>query len=199
MSLAIFPSSAVPAGMRRTQNWNESDVTFDSGAYQAMTPFSRPLWKYEIPWQNINEIRQQMILTHVNSVKGRVFPWFFKDPYEFRIGSQEQLAGLSTGNTGYFTDDKGFFVYADATTVQTIACGAGFAALGVEFNYNQDSGIVTLLDKGVGSAWSTASGEYFRRVRYSKPYSDLGVLWQQFGVDIAFDEVAQAPIPIELD
>ena len=87
MALNIFPSSPLPAGLQREFDWAESEFEYDSGAAQGLTPYLRPLHNWNVPWKNINEIKESTLSSFWNLQKGTVTPFPIKDPIDFRINS----------------------------------------------------------------------------------------------------------------
>jgi hypothetical protein len=190
--MIIFPVSPVPTELSRTFDWGENTVKFDSGLIQTMTPRSRPLYQYQMPFQNINIVKQSLLTVFVNSVKGRVFPWLFKDPYDNAVNSVMAVrSGYASGSPGLsLYDTMSFFLRADTTTIGSLFSSlSGYVRLGVEYNYDQDTGSFSINTKAVTDVWGVRSMQYFRKCRFTAPYADTSPVWQQFNTTVKFEEV----------
>lgn len=191
MTYPIFPVSPLPAGLDRTRNWKTDGNQYDSGAYQAMTTFSRPLMNYSIPWQNMTEQKQQLLMTIVDSVKGRTFPFLMKDPYEYQVASVEVGdSGTTNGATLQIYDTRSFFVRADTTTIGSLfSATSGFVTLGTEYDYDQDTGVLTVNTKDFGDVWGARSMEYYRKCVFKEDYRETAVLWNIFNAQVQINEI----------
>jgi hypothetical protein len=191
MPYPIFPVSPLPANTDRTKFWKTDDVTYDSGAYQAMTTFTRPLFRWSIPWQNVTEIKQGALATFVDSVKGKTYPFLMKDPYEYQVNSVLAVrSGVTNGATLQLYDTRSFFVIADTTTISSLySLQSGYVSLGAHFDYNQDTGILTVNTKAPEDVWAARSMEYFRKCVFAEDYRDTSVIWNIFNLTLAINEI----------
>lgn len=191
MSYPIFPVSPLPAQTDRTRGWKSDNVTYDSGAYQGMTTYQRPLMKYSIPWTNFTEVKQAQLVSIVDSVMGPTFPFLMKDPYEFAVNSVLAVqSGVVQPSTLQLYDTRSFFVRADTTTVGSLFSSlSGYVRLGVEYNYEQDTGIFTVNTKAINDVWGVRSMQYFRKCIFAGDYRDVAVLWNIFNATVNINEV----------
>jgi hypothetical protein len=69
MVLKVFPTSPVPADMTRSRTWNANKQTFDSGAYQGSSPYSKPLYRYGFNMANMPRTKQQSLESFINDLR----------------------------------------------------------------------------------------------------------------------------------
>ncbi len=190
MSYPIFPVSPLPAGQERTRFWKTDADQYDSGAAQAMTTFTRPLFRWAIPFTNMTEVKQGLLSTLVDSVKG-TFPFLLKDPYEFAVSSVLAVdSGVVNAATLQIYDTRSFFVRADTTTVGSLFSSlSGYVRLGQEYSYEQDTGIFTVNTKAINDVWGVRSMEYFRKCMFDGDYSDTAVIWNIFNATMKIKEI----------
>lgn len=191
MSLAVFPLSPLPAGMSRLRDWNEGVDNYDSGASQGISNRVRPMYRYQIPFQNINENGQGSLSSFVDDLKGRTTPFLMKDPYEFAVDSNIAVrSGLTDAATLQLYTVKSFFVHADSTTISSLfSADSGFVRLGVEYDYDQDTGLFTINTKDTTDVWGVRSMQYFKKCRLDQQYADTGIIWNQFSVRLSIREI----------
>lgn len=191
MSYPIFPVSPLPAQTDRTRFWKSDNVTYDSGAYQGMTTFQRPLMKYSVPWVNFTEVKQAQLVSIVDSVMGPTFPFLMKDPYEFGVSSVLAAgSGVISGASLQLYDTRSFFVRADTTTVGSLFSSlSGYVRNGIEYSYAQDTGLFTVNTKAINDVWGVRSMEYFRKCVFGGDYRDTAVLWNIWNANVLINEV----------
>ena len=189
--MEIFPVSPLPAQMTRKLRFNAAVARYDSGARQAFSPWSKPLYEWQIPWKNINETKQATLQSFANDMFGPVTAFLMKDPYDYRINSVLLCSTNQTnGSTLYIFDTKSFYVRADTTTVATLTSNlSGYVSLGTEFSYEQDTGILTINTIGATDFWTVQSAQYFRKVAFKDDYSDQSPIWNIFNTNIAIEEI----------
>lgn len=190
MTYPIMPVSPLPAGIGRTRDWKTDGQRYDSGAWQAMTTYTRPLFQYQIPFQNINEVKLGLLTTLADSVQGTTLPFLMKDPYEYQVSSVLAVASGVSAGTLQLYDTRSFFIRADTTTVGSLFSAlSGYVKLGTNYNYDQDTGILTIITKSNTDAWGVRSAEYFRKVHFANNFQDQAVLWNIFNATIQIDEI----------
>jgi hypothetical protein len=189
--MLIFPALPLPAQTDRTRAWGGGGTQYDSGAYQAMTPYSRPMMKYSVPYTNFNEIKQALIQTFVDSVQGPNRPFLIKDPYEFAVSSVLAVrSGVIGVTTCQLYDTRSFFVRADTTTVGSLfSTLSGYVRNGHEYNYDQDTGVLTVNSKASTDVWGVRSMEYFRKVAFVGDYRDTAALWNIWNATLNMNEI----------
>ena len=192
MALNIFPSSPLPAGLTREKFWNENITRYDSGARQGLTPFLRPLYRWSVPWSNINEIKQVVISEFWDTQKGQTTPFLMKDPDTFRINS------VLAVNTNFTTlpvsanlyDTKSYFIRADTTTIGSFTSAlSGFVVLGTDYNYDQDTGMLTVHSINSGDFWTVSSAQFFHKCAFASSYKEQMIIWNQFSVRLEIEEI----------
>ncbi len=193
MVLAIFPTSPLPAGMTKTQDWHESDAKYDSGAAQGLTPYSRPLMRYQIPFKNINELKQESLQLFVKNQRNGVTPFLMKDPdpLDFRINSVFVTSGdVTEPASRNIFDTSSFFVRVDTTTIGSLTSNkSGFVTLGAEYDYDQDTGLLTVKSIDTDDFWTAASLQYYRKCKFASPYSTNMVIFNQFSLSLIIREI----------
>jgi len=191
MALNIFPTSPLPAGMTREPFWNESKVKYDSGARQATTPYIRPLQRYNIPFKNINEVKQSGVFSFWNLQKGMTTPFLMKDPIDFRINSAFVTSGDVTEPASLGLHDvTSFFVLVDTTTIGSMTSNkSGFVTLGSEYDYDQDTGLLTVKSIDTDDYWQLTSAQYFKKCAFEQQYRETGIIWNQFSVNLKIEEL----------
>lgn len=190
--MQIWPVNPLPAGMQRIPYWQGDDVQFDSGAFQSRTTYLRPLYRYTIPFQNFTEVKQRTIIDFWNARRGKAQPFLMKDPYDYFVSSVVAVrSGISTnGQTLQLFDTNSFSIRADTTTINTLSSTlSGWVALGANFNYDQDTGVLTVNTKDAIDVWTAHSLEYFRKVRFMADYNETAVIWNVFNAQLSMWEV----------
>jgi hypothetical protein len=192
MALNIFPTSPLPAGLTRAPFWNTSVVKYDSGARQATTPFVRPLLKYQIPFKNINELKQSAVYSFWNLQRGMTFPFLMADPIDFRVNSVFVVSGDAVSepaSLGIF-DVTSFFILVDTTTIGSMTSNkSGFVTLGSEYDYDQDTGNLTVKSIDNDDSWTASSLQYFKKVAFESQYRETGIISGQFSVNVVIEEL----------
>ena len=191
MALNIFPTSPLPAGMTRAPFWNESTAKYDSGARQGTTPFLRPLMKYVIPFRNINEVKQSALFSFYNLQKGMTTPFLIKDPIDFRVNSVFVASGdpvVEPASLSVF-DLSSYFIRVDTTTIGSMTSNkSGFVTLGSEYDYDQDTGKLTINSIDDDDSWHAESLQYFRKAAFEQQYRETGIIWNQFALNLTIEE-----------
>jgi len=194
MVLAIFPTSPLPGGMVKTQDWNETDTRYDSGAAQGLTPFLRPLMRYSFPYRNINEIKNESLQLFVKQQRNGVTPFLMKDPdpLDFRINSVFVTSGDVTepASLNIFTETTSFFVHVDTTTIGSLTSNkSGFVTLGSEYDYDQDTGLLTVKSIDTDDFWTAASLQYFKKCKFAGKFTQTSPIWNQFSTTLIIEEI----------
>jgi hypothetical protein len=188
-TLNIFPTSPVPADFSRSQFWNESAQTFDSGAFQGSTPYIKPLYKYVINLTNIPRSKQSSLHYFVNNQKNGTIPFLFEDPYDCFIN------GVVCVNTG--TQARSFFVVTPqgypyipvSGSLRMTSALSGVLTQGTHFQFDMATGIFSTWVAPATNDFWTASCQYFRKCVIDA-YQESSKNWNQFGGSISFHEIA---------
>jgi hypothetical protein len=189
MTLPIFPTSPVPANIQRTPVWGETAQQFDSGAEQANTPWVKPLMKYNLTLTNIPRSKQSSMAAFYNLVKGKVQPWLFKDPYDFRVNGAVCVA-TGTAPTSFFVRTaEGFPVIPDSGTLVITSALSGTLTSSTHYAFDPETGVFSArLAPSSADLW-TASCEYFRKCKFDS-YQDTSPYWEVFNGQVAWHEIA---------
>lgn len=192
MVLAVWPDSPQPAGQSMSPEWGEHVTEYDSGAFHSTLTRSRPLYKnWNIPWRNIPQPKRDTILGFVNSMRAGGIPFLVKHHKDFRVNSVlAASAGYTAGASFFLFDTNSFFVRADTTTIGSLhSTLSGWVTLGSEYNYDQDTGVITASSIDATDVWGVRSMEYFRKVYIKRNYRETGILEGQYTARIEFSEV----------
>lgn len=190
--MLIFPSSPLPGGLRRTKRWNGNDMTYDSGATQGFTAWKKPLYKWNVPWQNINEVKQAVLSEFADDVRGTVDNFLIKDPYDYKVGSVQFVNSDQTlPSTLQTFDTNSYSIRVDTIFIGSLTSAlSGYVTLGDEYEYNQDDGIITVKSMNAADIWSNPSTiEYFRKAKFDEAYADTSPMWNQFNVQLVIKEI----------
>lgn len=191
MALSIMPYSPLPANIQRAWNWGENVVVYDTGEQQADSPFIKPLIQWTVDARLFTEIRQSSLEAFQNTTKGMTRPFLMKDPYEFYVGSVVVAgSGVTNAATLQVFDARSYSIRPD-----TVYCGSlfsslsGYVRLGVEYNIDQDNGILTVNTKNPSDVWRATSLQYYRKAKFSSPYQETSQLWNVFGAQLQIVEL----------
>lgn len=189
--MEIFPVSPLPA-MTRNFNTNVNVARYDSGARQAFSAWKKPLYEWNMNFQNFNETKQNTLTSFAKDMFGPLTPFLMKDPYDRYVNSVLLCSTNQTnGSTLQTFDVKSFSVRIDTTDISTITSNlSGYVSLGTEFDYDQDSGILIINTIASNDFWSiTNTVEYFRKVAFKEDYSDASRIWNIFNSTIQIEEL----------
>ena len=190
MSLMTFPFSPLPAGTSRMKDWSANVQEYDSGDSQGLSPWIKPLYRYSLPLNNYTEIKQSSIWHFWDLVKGATIPWLMRDPYDYAINSVMGVrSGISTG-TLFLYDVNSYMVRADTTTVGSLFSAlSGYVKLGTDYNYDQDSGVLTIITKSNTDVWGVRSMFYLKKCRFSGDFNETSPLWNTFNATLQVKEM----------
>lgn len=180
--------------MTKTQGWNEANTKYDSGAAQGTTAWLRPLMRYNIPFKNINEIKQHSLQLFIKNQRNGVTPFLMKDPnpLDYRINSVFVVSGDAVTEPGSLSifDTNSFFVRVDTITIGSLTSNkSGFVTLGSEYDYDQDTGKLTVKSIDNDDSWHAQSLQYYRKCKFFTPYTETAVIWNQFSVNLVIEEI----------
>ncbi len=193
MALAVWPDSPQPAGQSMVPDWGEIVTRYDSGVHHGTVTYARPLYtNWAIPWTNIPQGKRDTILTFVNSMRAGAQPFLLKHHVDFRVNSVLAASvGYTAGDSFFTYDVNSFLIRADTTTIGSMFSSiSGFVTLGSEYQYDQDTGIMTADSIDVTDEWRIESVQYFRKVYIKRNYQETGILFGQYSARIMFDEVS---------
>ena len=189
MPLPTFPVSPVPADLKREHKWGTNQVRYDSGARQGMTPYARPLYAYELDFQNMQPAKRDQVISIVNSCKGMTYPFWFADPYDYVNSALVVRSGISAGSVQVF-DTNSFQIRPASLQVSTLHSAlSGYVTNGTEFSYNMESGFITITTKASTDVWGVRSlYTLFKKCFFDRDYSDSSRLWGSWQSGIQFSE-----------
>jgi len=187
--MEIFPTSPVWADITREVNWAEEVYRYDSGARQGATPWERPLYTYNVRARNFNELKQNSLHVFVNSHKGMVTPFLFKDPYDYT--AQAVTLGATTamgaGSGFYLTNEYGWAVIPDSAFLTIVDGRSGTLNSGSHYVASLDNGWVEV-QVAVSSVW-TSSFEFFRKAAFARKYTEQSNVWNNFSATLVIEEL----------
>jgi hypothetical protein len=186
----IFPFSPLPAGLERNKNWNVEVQEYDNGDSQGLSAFVKPLYEWSLPMQNYNEIKQSSLWSFWDTQHGAAIPFLIKDAYDNRVNSVLAVrSGISTG-TLYLYDTNSYMIRADTTTIGSMFSAlSGYVRLGTNYNYDQDSGVLTLTTKATTDTWSARSAQYFKKARFVGDFKERSPIWNIFAGNLNIKEM----------
>lgn len=193
MAFAVWPDSPQPAGQSMTPDWNDISVRFDSGAHHGHTTYARPLYTdWSIPWKNIPQAKRDTILGFVNSMRAGATPFLVKHHKDYRVNSVLAASAGYTDGASFFTYDvNSFLIRIDTTTIGSLfSTLSGFVTLGAEYQYDQDTGIMTANSIDGTDVWRIESVQYYRKVYIKRNYQETGIIEGQYTGRIVLDEVS---------
>lgn len=187
----IFPSSPMPGGTTRSKDWNVGVQQYDSGDSQGLSPYVKPLYEYNVPFNNMMETQQSSIWAFWDLQKGPAIPFLFKDPYDFAVNSVLGVrSGITSGASLYLYDTRSYMVRADATTINSFfSTLSGYVRLNHEYFYDQDTGILSVATKAATDVWGVRSMQYYKKVRFVGDYSEASPMWNVFNGSFAMREM----------
>jgi hypothetical protein len=174
-------------------DWGDINVRFDSGAHHGTSTYARPLYtNWSIPWKNIPQTKRDTILGFVNSMKAGATPFLIKHHKDFRVNSVLAASAGYTAGTSFFTYDvNSFLIRVDTTTIGSMFSSlSGWVTLGSEYNYDQDTGIMTADSIDVTDVWRIESAQYYRKAYIRRNYQETGIIEGQYTGRIVLDEVS---------
>jgi len=81
-------------------------------------------------------------------------------------------------------------IRADTLTIGSLSSTLSvFVTLGTEYQYDQDTGIITANTINATDVWGVRSAQYFRKVYITRNYREAGIIEGQFSGDIVLQEV----------
>jgi hypothetical protein len=114
-----------------------------------------------------------------------------KDPIDFRINSVFVTSGNVTEPVSTsISDVTGFFVLVDTTTIGSMTSNkSGFVTLGSEYDYDQDTGNLTIRSIDTDDFWTVESAQYFKKCAFERQYRETGIIWNQFSTNLTIEEL----------
>ena len=186
----IFPNSPVWANIQRVPMWAEEVIWYDSGHRQGSTPWSRPLYKYNIDARNLNEISQASLHSFVNLQKNMVTPFLFKDPYDYATSAsitQPTTTAMGNGSGFYLVQQNSWRVIPDSAFLAFADGNSGALVAGSHYVASLDNGWIQA-KVAVSSVW-TASFQYFRKVAFEAEYAERSDIWNNFNTTLSIREL----------
>lgn len=191
MALLTFPFSPLPAGTERFKSWGESDVLYDSGERQGLSPYIKPLYEYSLPLHNYTEIKQSSLWAFWDSVKGRTSPWLMKDPYDYIVNSVMGVrSGITNAATVFIFDTNSYMVRPDTTTIGSMfSTLSGYVRNGFEYSLDQDTGLVVVNTKATTDVWGVRSMQYYKKVKFASDFKETSPMWNIFNATLQVKEM----------
>jgi hypothetical protein len=188
--MIVMPMSPLPAQTTKERNWGEQTTHYDSGAFQGMTPYQKPLFMWDIPFKNVNEVKQSSLAAFVDALRGQSTPFLMKDPYDFRVNSVLAVNSGTNSGTFYIYDTNSYFVRPDTTFIGSMFSSlSGFVRLGTNYAIDQDTGVMSVISKGITDIWGVRSLQYYRKCVFDNSYRETSVLWNVFQIGVKVKEI----------
>lgn len=189
MTIQIFPTSPIPAGGTREPVWNSGVKNYDSGVKQGVSYWSRPLYRFQIPWQNFARTSQSSLEAFYNAMKASATPFFFGDPYN-HIVTSALIVGTATSPTSFYMYDINSYKVFPASGNLTITSNlSGDLTEGVDFSIDHDTGIIVAsLQPSSLDYWYVTSAEFFKKCRFVGGAPFYQRLWNQFSASLTIEE-----------
>ena len=87
-------------------------------------------------------------------------------------------------------DLSSFFVRVDTTTIGSMTSNkSGFVTLGQEYDYDQDTGKLTVMSIDTDDSWHANSLQFFHKAKFQGKYSETGIIWNQFSLRLIIREI----------
>jgi hypothetical protein len=186
MPYPIWPTSPVPANLRRESFWGEAVQTFDSGIEVGATPYAKPLVRYTVDMVNVPRTKQQSMAAFFNTCRGRAAAFLFADPYDYRVNGVVCVNTSNLVNSFYVRSVEGFPILPASGSLAIRRFPADAAAT---FTADYDNGVVTLTTSPSSGDYYVASCHYFRLCKFDS-YNEASTIWEIFNGTVAFHEIA---------
>lgn len=178
--------------LSREIQWGENLTQYDTGESQGQTAWSRELWRWRVRINNQQDTFISSLVSFVNDRRGRVRPFFWSDPYDFRVNSQQlQNTGTAVVTMELFHPVGSYHVYPNSAFIQTLTSNlSGTLNLGIDFQLDHDTGYITLVVSPTSTDYITVnSTQFWRKARFDRSYSDQSPLWQIFDAEVSWMEI----------
>lgn len=191
MVMPTFPFSPLYAEMTRSKMWNDNNNVYDSGDQQGFSNWVRPLYKYTMPIKLYTEIKQSSLWSFWDSVKGQTLPFVMKDPYDNYVGSvMAANSGVVSASTLFLFDTNSFFIRADTTTISSLFSSlSGYVLIGSNFQYDRDTGLMTVTSKATNDIWGARSVSYWKKAKFNAQFEEQEIMWNSFTTTLVIMEL----------
>lgn len=191
MSFPIFPYSPLPANLQRMKDWGENTTRYDSGAQQSDTPYVKPLYNWTVPIKLYTEVQQAALWRFVDVVRSTTDPFLIKDAYDYQVNSVLAVrSGITNAATLFLYDTNSYMIRADTVSIGSLfSTLSGYVALGTQYSYSQDTGLMTVNTKASGDVWGIRSATYFRKAKFSQVPQETSQLWNIFSTQFDIVEL----------
>lgn len=191
MALLTFPYSPLPANLSRIKDWGENTTRYDSGEQQSDTPYVKPLYQWTVPIKLYTEVHQALLSRFWDQVRATTDPFLIKDAYDLQVNSVLGVrSGITNAATLFLYDTNSYMVRCDTTTIGSLfSTLSGYVALGTQYGYDQDSGLLTVNTKATADVWGVRSMQYYRKAKFSTPMNETSQLWNIFATQLTIVEL----------
>lgn len=192
MTYPVYPHSPPPADFERSPNWAEEQTRFDVGAAQNSTTYFRPLYSYQLQYQNAQDGREQQLEDFFNSLRGGVGFFFFTDPMTKHHFSDSAATGffVNSRQGRFYTKTDSWRVIPASGSFTLSSALSGDLSLGVHYAFSQDNGFFTVFTTALNSndvyGWR---GTFYHKCMFDPKFRARSRLWNNFGFTLSFDEV----------
>lgn len=192
MTYPVYPHSPPPADYDREPNWSTEGTVYDNGAAQFSTTYLRPLYSYNLVYQNAQDDRRKLIEDFWNQQKGHTLPFLFTDPKtEHHYANSVQTGYFVTSRQGrFYTETTSFRVLPMSGSFTFHSVLSGVLTHGIHWSYSQDNGVFTVFTTAINSNdaywWH---GTYGRKCHFDKSFRPKSRLWGNYAFNVSFYEV----------
>ena len=119
-------------------------------------------------------------------------PFLMKDPDTFRVNSALAVATNFLVNPVSLNlfDTRSYFIRADTTTIGSMTSAlSGFVVLGTDYDYEQDTGLLTVHSINSGDFWTVSSAQFFHKCAFASTYKESIIIWRQFSIRLEIEEI----------
>lgn len=188
--LPIFPTSPLPAALDREPFWGNNVTQFDSGLYQGSTPYLKPLYRYNMSFQNIPRSKQSSLHAFYNARKGKMSPFLMQDPYDYSATGGVVVATGTNVSSFLLANSDGWTLFPKSGSILLTSNLSGNLTQGSHWVMNGDNGIIVASMRPTSTDyWFIKSAEYYRKVVFSN-FAENSSIWNQFSAQISIMEIA---------
>ena len=188
--LSIIPTSPLPAAMDREPFWNNNTTRFDSGKYQASTPYRKPLYRYTFSIGNFPRSKQSSLHAFYNTLKGKMTPFLMQDPYDYSSPGGIVVATGTAPTSFMLINSSGWSLFPKSGSVLLTSNLSGNLTQGSHWVLDGDTGIIVASMRPTSADyWYVKSAEYYRKVVFTN-FAESSPIWGQFNGQISIEEIA---------
>jgi len=191
MVLPVYPNTPAPADYDREPVWAVEGTRYETGVGQFSTTFHRPLYSYNLVYQNAQDDRRKQIEDFWNDRKSGTLPFLWTDPKtEHHYVGSIQTGYFVTSRQGRFYDVNSWRVIPMSGSFTFHSVLSGALTHGIHWSFSQDNGFFTVFTTAINSNdaywWH---GTYGKKVHFDKAFKPKSRLWGNYNFVVSFYEV----------